>query len=139
MTASDPGILLIEDDYDDATQMARILKKYRIANHVETVADGQEALRLLGSGFAARAELILLDYSLPGMTSMEAAIRMRSLPGLDMVPIILCCGSPEEEHQVKQWAMKRVATMSKPAGFFKLLECIQKLEMHWQVFGSKPA
>jgi hypothetical protein len=27
--------------------------------------------------------------------------------------------------------------MSKPAGFFKLLECIQKLEMRWFVFASK--
>jgi hypothetical protein len=28
--------------------------------------------------------------------------------------------------------------MSKPPGFFKLLECIQKLEMHWFVFGDRP-
>ena len=138
MTMEQPGILHIEADYDDATQMSRILRKYRIANHVETVADGEEALRLLRAGFAARAELVLLGSSLPGMPAMEAVIRIRSLPGMELVPIIVCCGAPEEEQQVKQWGMKRVCSMSKPAGFFKLLECIQKLEMHWQVFGSKP-
>ncbi|HKP94185.1 MAG TPA: response regulator [Fibrobacteria bacterium] len=133
-----PGILLIEDEYDDATLMLRVLRKYRIANHVETVKDGEEALKLLRHGFSAHAELILLDFSQPAMPVMDVVIRLRSLPGLDQVPIIVCCATAEEENQVRRWGMRRVAHMSKPAGFFKLLECIQKLEMHWQVFGSKP-
>lgn len=133
-----PGILLIEDEYDDATLTVRVLKKYRIANHIETVRDGEEAMRLLRTGFSDSAELVLLDYSQPTMPAMEVAIRIRSLPGMDKVPLILCCKTPDEENQVKQWGMRRVACMSKPAGFFKLLECIQKLEMHWHVFGSKP-
>jgi CheY-like chemotaxis protein len=138
MTAEQPGILLIEDDYDDATQMARVLRKYRIANQVETAKDGEEALRLLRNGFSTHLELVLLDYSQPEMPAMEVVIRLRSMPGLDKVPIIVCCGLPDELYQVKQWGIRRVVSMSKPAGFFKLLECIQKLEMHWHVFGSKP-
>jgi CheY-like chemotaxis protein len=170
-----PGILLIEDDYEDAYLMARVLRKYRIANRIEAVREGEEALRLLRNGFPVGAvsaidpahpeaglisalpfragskaahdpaqtlklvpELVLLDCSQPRMPAMEVVIRLRSLPALDQTPVIVCCGSPAEEQSVKQWGMRRVACMSKPAGFFKLLECIQKLEMHWQVFASKP-
>lgn len=133
-----PGILIIEDDYDDAMQLERILRKYRIANHVEQARDCESALKTLRGGFLARAQLCLLDYSLPGMPALEAAVRLRSLPGADQLPIIVCCGSVEEETQAKSWGMRRVACMSKPAGFFKLLECIQRLEMHWQLFGDKP-
>lgn len=134
-----PGILLIADDYDEVTQTERILRKYRIANRVERARDCDEALKLLRNGFASRAQMALLDYSAPGMPALEGIVRLRSLPGLDQMPIIVLCGSPEEERQVREWNMQRVTNMSKPAGFFKLLECIQKLEMHWYVFGSKPA
>jgi CheY-like chemotaxis protein len=138
VNATGPGILLIEGDYDDANQMERVLRKYRIANHVETAADADEALRLLSGGLAARTELILMSHRLTGKPAMEAVIRIRGLPGLEQVPVIVSCATPEEQNQVKQWGIKRVASISKPAGFFKLLEGIQKLEMHWQVFGSKP-
>jgi CheY-like chemotaxis protein len=138
MNAAGPGILLIEGDYDDASQMERVLRKYRIANHVQTVADADEALRLLKGGLAPRTELILMNYRLSGKPAMEAVIRIRGLPGMEQVPIIVSCAAPEEQNQVKQWGIPRVASISKPAGFFKLLEGIQKLEMHWQVFGSKP-
>lgn|GEM_PF-3163827 len=157
-----PGILLIEDDYDDAGLTLRILKKYRIANSVENVRDPEEAFRLLRYGQSAqpgdgsstgaepaggkpramqgqfRPELILIGYGQPRMPSMEIAIRIRSFPEMDQVPLIICCGAPEEETLVKQWGMRRVVSLSKPVGFFKLLECIQKLEMHWHVFDSKP-
>ena len=133
-----PGILIIEDDYDDANQLERVLRKYRIANRAELTRDCESALKLLRGGFSSHAQLCLLDHTLPGMPALEAALRIRSLPGLDQLPIIVCCGTPEEEKQVKSWGMKRLACMSKPAGFFKLLECIQRLEMYWFVFGAKP-
>jgi CheY-like chemotaxis protein len=133
-----PGILLIEDDYDDATLMERVLRKYRIANRVEKARDCEDALKLLRGGFSAHVQLALIDHATPGMPALEAVVRLRSLPGLDQLPIIVCCSTPEEERLVKSWGMKRVTCMSKPAGFFKLLECIQKLEMHWFVFGSRP-
>ncbi|MEO6097517.1 MAG: hypothetical protein ABIW76_18435 [Fibrobacteria bacterium] len=138
MNASGPAILLIEGDYDDASQMERVLRKYRIANLVKTVADADEALRLLSGGLSASTELILMNYRLNGKPAMEAVIRIRGLPGLEQVPVIVSCATPEDQNQVKQWGIARVASISKPAGFFKLLEGIQKLEMHWQVFGSKP-
>lgn len=157
-----PGILLIEDDFDDASLTLRILKKYRIANAVENVRDPEEAFRLLRYGQIAhqedreasetgmapgrpsqiqgkfRPELILIGYAQPRMPAMEIAIRLRGFPEMEQVPLIICCGAPEEENLVKQWGMRRVVSLSKPVGFFKLLECIQKLEMHWHVFGSRP-
>lgn len=134
-----PGILLIADDYDEATQAERVLRKYRISNRVERARDCDEAMKLLKAGFSADLQLALLDHSAPGMPALEAIVRMRGLPGLEEMPVIVFCGNPEEERAVKGWNMKRVAGMSKPVGFFKLLECIQRLEMHWFVFGSKPA
>ena len=59
-----PGILLIEDEDDDTAMMVRILRKYRISNRVETVHDGEEALKLLLKESAAQPPSG--DLALPG-------------------------------------------------------------------------
>ena len=133
-----PAILLIEHNEDDANQMDRILRKYRIANRLAVYPTGDKALSAMEGVSVERVELVLLDCSLTDKPARDVAIRLRGLPGLETVPVIVCCGTPDEEQQVKQWGIPRVISMSKPAGFFKILECIQKLEMHWQVFGAKP-
>jgi CheY-like chemotaxis protein len=133
-----PGILLIETDLDAPGLTERVLRRYRIDNLLEKATDGDSAIALLRKGFADHVQLALLDYSAAGMPALETLVRIRSMPGLDQLPIIVSCGSPEEERMVREWNTRRTASMSKPPGFFKLLECIQKLEMHWFVFGGKP-
>jgi CheY-like chemotaxis protein len=134
-----PGILLIEPEGDAPGLTERVLRKYRIDNLLEKAPDGERAIALLRKGFAERVQLALLDYTAPGMPALETLMRIRGIPGLDQLPIIVSCGSPEEERLVREWNTRRTICMSKPPGFFKLLECIQKLEMHWFVFGSKAA
>jgi CheY-like chemotaxis protein len=129
-----PGILLVEGEDEG---LERVLRKYHIDNLVARVPDRDQAFSLLRSGFAGQVQLLILDYSVCGAQSLEAVLRVRAMPGLDRLPAIVACGSPEEESQVRAWSLSRTAAMSKPAGFFKLLECIQKLEMRWFVFASK--
>lgn len=207
-----PYVLLIEDEFEDEALAQRIIKKYRIANHVDWVKDGEEALKLLqqrlgtgstpgksqgetsqvrarlrsqemGIGGAAplaapesatrpaegspgrpsdagsprsagltnggsqgsevrktsrTPEMVLLDFGQTKTPPLEVVRRMRALPGMANVPVALCCRTPEEERQVKESTLPRISCLSKPIGFFKLLECIQRMDMHWFVFSEKP-
>jgi DNA-binding response OmpR family regulator len=130
-----PGILLIEGE--DEGLIERVLRRYRIDNRLERVPDRDRALSRLRSGFAGVVQLLILDYAVYGEQSVETVLKVRGLPGLERLPVIVACASAEEESQVRNWGVGRIAAMSKPAGFFKLLECIQKLEMHWFVFASR--
>lgn len=206
--AGHPYVLLVEDDFEDEVMALRILKKYHIANHVDMVRDGDEAIRLLrsrletpfsagraqsdtipmparvrglesaGSGLlpvgepapraadqrflesagrpgeagsssaaqpfrngrmAGRApELVILDYGSSRLAALNAIQSMRAIPGMQKVPVAVCCRTAEEERIIRDCALPRVSTLSKPFGFFKLLECIQKMDMHWFVFSEKP-
>lgn len=203
--AGQPYVLLVEDEVEDEALAQRILKKYRIANHVEWFKDGEEALKALRqrlspasspasgrpvaenasllakarshglahghslmpsepdrpteSGARAEAarkpsngipaapegaaagrppEMVLLSYSQPRGQAFEVVGRLRALPGMENVPIALCCRTAEEERQARDCNLPRVASLSKPIGFFKLLECIQRMDMHWLVFAEKP-
>lgn len=201
-----PYVLLVEDETDDEALAQRILKKYRIANHIDWVKDGEDALKLLrerlssgpaegkslgesspvltrsrpmemgssgaslmpsaeaaprsadpgqgrpsdakpgngqGNGVQGRTayrapEMILLDYGQPKSSALDVIRRMRTLPGMDNVPIAVCCRTPEEEKVIREAALPRTSCLSKPIGFFKILECIQKMDMHWFVFSEKP-
>jgi CheY-like chemotaxis protein len=83
-------------------------------------------------------ELILLDYRPFPIPVQEQIRRFRELPGMASVPIACCCRTPLEEKAIRDAALHRVSCLSKPIGFFKLLECIQKMDMHWFVFAEKP-
>jgi CheY-like chemotaxis protein len=206
--AGHPYVLLVEDDFEDEVMALRILKKYHIANHVDMVRDGEEAIRLLkarletpvstgraqsdampmpakvrglepagagllpaadpslrpsdqrfpesagrpgeaGSSTAAQPyrngrmagrapELVILDYGSSRLAALNAIQTMRAIPGMQKVPVAVCCRTAEEERIIRDCALPRVSTLSKPFGFFKLLECIQKMDMHWFVFSEKP-
>lgn len=200
-----PYVLLIENELDDEALAQRILKKYRISNHVDWVTDGEDALKLLRerlsvsgqgpaagwsvaepaqqvtrarslegassgtsllpasdpaqrtrdagtsrpaemrsaqAGYPKRApltpELILLSFDQKRLTALETVARMRALPGMENVPIAILCRTPDQERQVRESPLPRLSSLSKPIGFFKLLECIQRMDMHWFVFSEKP-
>ena len=146
MTPVPPGfpyVLLIEHVAEDEALAQRILKKYRIANHVVSIRDGEEAVRALREWLgpparAAAPQMVLLSYTQPRTPALEIVRQVRTLPGMEKVPIALCCRSPEEERAARESGLARTCPLSKPMGFFKLLECIQKMEMHWLVFAEKP-
>lgn len=144
-----PYVLLVESEPDDESLALRILRKYRIANHVDLARDGEEALKMLrerpavpgagrGAGTARTPELVLLDFSQKKIPALEIVARMRALPGMDNVPVALLCRTPDQERQVRESTLPRLSSLSKPIGFFKLLECILRMDMHWFVFAEKP-
>lgn len=89
-------------------------------------------------GVGAPPQLVLLSATQTRLPALEVVRRMRTLPGMERIPVALCCSSPEEEKAARESGLPRLCPLSKPIGFFKLLECIQKMEMHWLVFAEKP-
>lgn len=141
-----PYVLLVEHVVEDEALAQRVLKKYHIANHVEWIKDGEEALRTMrewlapGSQAGRRGipQLVLLSASQTRLPALEVVRRLRALPGMEGVPVALCCDRPEDEKAARESGLPRLCPLSKPIGFFKLLECIQKMDMHWFVFAEKP-
>ena len=145
-----PYVLLIEHIAEDEALAQRILKKYRIANHVVWIRDGEETVHTLrawmgspkaggpSEGRRAAPQMVLLSFSQPRTPALEIARQIRALPGMGNIPIAFCCRNPEEEKAARESGLARTCPLSKPMGFFKLLECIQKMEMHWLVFAENP-
>jgi DNA-binding response OmpR family regulator len=75
-------ILVAEDDAD----IARLLHRVLGTDYAVTVAtNGLEAIQLATE---KAPQLLLLDIMMPGVDGLDAARRIRELPGLNHVPII---------------------------------------------------
>lgn len=85
-------ILVVDDNLDAATTLARIL---RLSGHeVEIAQDGAAALL---AARRLRPAFIFLDIGLPGMDGFQVAESLKREPGLEGARVICVTGSASEQ------------------------------------------
>ena len=89
---------------------------------VEVCARGDEALRRLQGG--ARFDLLILDFSLPGLDGVELARRARALPRAGWTPIIMFTDG-EVERDARRAGVD--AYLRKPRGVYSLAQTAARL------------
>ena len=114
-----PTILVIED-YSDTRELLSVLL-YRKGYKVVQAASGLEALR---QASRTNPDLILMDFSLPGMDGIEAARRIHDTPSLSRIPIVVVSAylAPEVEAEIR--AAGCLEMFGKPFDCDSLLEAI---------------
>ncbi len=140
------ALLLVEDDANDEALALRVLTKYHIWNEVAVVRNGSDAWEYIsatgkyqGRDPVKTPQVVLLDSTLPGLGAVEVVHRMRALASTRRIPVVLLTSSKDEEDTVRALKLDAIAPISKPFGFFKLLEALQKLGVYWVVLSDPPA
>jgi two-component system sensor histidine kinase/response regulator len=80
-----PDRLLIVDDVPDNVFLARTILEEE-GYEILTAADGPTALHLVAT---EKPDLVLLDVMMPGMDGYEVTQRIRQMPDLPFIPILL--------------------------------------------------
>jgi len=138
-----PEILLALDDDGDEAQAIHILTKYHFANSITSLRSAREALNYFteaGAGIrdpASLPELIILSIGETGVARMGLAIEARK-NSLATVPLIVLAETLQIEQEFRGLNLPRTYMISKPIGFFKLLEAMQKLGMYWTILKAPP-
>ncbi|MCM0081511.1 response regulator [Geomonas sp. Red32] len=99
---SEPCILLVEDNADDAFLASRIVKK--VCNErIVVVRDGEEALDLLAQmeqdGSHTLVRLVLLDLKLPKLSGLDVLKTIRRSPQLRDLPVVVLTSSDNDLDQ----------------------------------------
>jgi two-component system response regulator len=130
-------ILLVEDSDDDAELTIRAIKNNRIANRIELVRDGVEALAYL-EGDRPLPRLILLDLKLPKMNGLEVLRRIRSNPRTRLLPVVVLTSSREEPDIAAAYDLGVNSYIVKPVEFEGFVKAVTDAGLYWLLLNEAP-
>lgn len=139
-------IVLIEDNPHDAELALRALQKSGLANKVQWLQDGVEALDFLfATGAYAhrqvnhRPKVILLDLKLPKVDGLEILRRLKADPGTRSIPVVVMTSSQEEQDIVESYRLGVNSYIVKPVDFDKFAQSVADLGLYWLLLNKVPA
>ena len=93
-------ILLVEDNPGDADLAREALATGKVLNHLNVVADGEEAMAYLRRqgkyAKSTRPDLVLLDLNLPKMDGRQVLAEIKSDEDLKSIPVVILTTSAAE-------------------------------------------
>jgi CheY-like chemotaxis protein len=145
MNASSFPILLVEDSPDDALLIQRAFRKANLANPVQLVRDGEEAVAYL-SGKAPYDDRIrfplpvfmLLDLKLPRRSGLEVLAWLRQESVVKRLPVVVLTSSRESVDVNRAYDLGVNSYLTKPVGFEALLEMVKNVNLYWLVLNEHP-
>jgi CheY-like chemotaxis protein len=146
MNAQPVEILLVEDNTSDEELTTEALRSYYLANNIEIVRDGAEALDYIfhTGAFADRAagdrpKVVLLDLKLPKVDGLEVLRRMKSDPRTRSIPVVMLTSSREECDIVESYRLGVNSYIVKPVDFAQFTEVVRQLGLYWLLLNQPPA
>jgi two-component system response regulator len=140
-----PHILLVEDNPDDEELTRVAFAEAKVANQLEVVRDGQEALDYLFAEGAHAArdaadlpQLVLLDLKLPKLDGLEVLRRLRADPRTQLLPVVILTSSTEEQDLLGGYRNGANSYVRKPVDFGQFVEAVGHLGLYWLVLNRAP-
>ncbi len=138
-------ILVVEDNPQDEMLMLRALRKANVANRIEIVRDGQQALDYLfcEGEFAGRdpkdlPAVVALDIGLPRLSGLEVLERLRAEPRTAVLPVVILTSSDEERDRLKSYQNGANSFVRKPVAFAEFAETVVRLGFYWLATNDPP-
>ena len=145
MTVKTNSVLLVEDNPQDEALTLRSLRKINLANTIDVVRDGQQAIDYLfrQGDFAGRAgpdlpTLMLLDISLPRMNGLRVLEILRADPRTSLLPIVILTSSDEDRDRLKSYENGANGFVRKPLDFAEFAETVAHLGVFWLATNEPP-
>ncbi len=138
-------ILLVEDNPNDAELTLRALKKNNIANNIQVVTDGAEALDyFFATGKYSNRDsniapkLVILDLKLPKVDGLEILRIVKADERTKHIPIVVLTSSKEESDIVASYKLGANSFIVKPVDFTKFIDAVKELGMYWLLLNEPP-
>jgi len=138
-------VLLADDDPNDVLLIQRAFQKTHLANPLQVVNDGEEAVAYLSGQlrYADRQRhplpvLLLLDLKMPRKSGFEVLAWVREQPGLKRLPVVVLSSSNQNPDINRAFDLGANSYLVKPGGLDRLLELVKNLNMYWLILNEKP-
>lgn len=138
------NILLVEDNPRDPELTLTALEEQNLANKVEVVNNGAEALDYLycRGKFSTRAAsnpiVVLLDNKMPKVSGLEVLKVLKADDRLKMIPVVVLTSSRETPDLVELYKHDVSAYVVKPVDFSDFMKAVKQLGVFWAAVNEPP-
>jgi CheY-like chemotaxis protein len=133
-------VLLAEDESDDVLLTQIAFETARLANPLQVVRDGAEAIRYLsGEGeFADREKfplpiLLLLDLKMPRVHGFQVLEWLKTRPELNHMAVAIMTSSDHDPDMKRAYELGADSYLIKPPDANALLALVQRLHAYWMI------
>jgi two-component system, response regulator len=145
MSANAVEILLIEDNPNDVELTLHALKKHNLANRIQVIRDGAEALDFLFCRGAHKTrnpnyppKVILLDLKLPKVDGLEVLRQIRGDERMRSMPVVVMTSSAEERDIADSYKLGINSYVVKPVDFEQFSEAVRQVGCYWLLLNKAP-
>lgn len=124
-------LLLVEDDQVDAMTVKRAFKEIHIANRLEIVSNGSEALSFLRNSENETPCIILLDLNMPKMNGVEFLKIKNQDENIRRIPVIVLTTSEEEQDRANSFDLGIAGYMVKPVDYRSFVDVVKTIDLYW--------
>lgn len=128
-------ILLVEDNPGDVRLTREALKDAKVANNLNVVSDGEQALDYLNRrgrfADATRPDLVLLDLNLPKVDGREVLASIKADSDLRRIPVVVLTTSSAEEDILRSYDLHANCYVTKPVEFDSFLKIVESIDDFW--------
>jgi CheY-like chemotaxis protein len=139
------NVLLVEDNPDHVEIVVRNLKEHRIANRINVVMDGEEALDyLFGRGAYVDRDkypmphVVLLDLRLPKVDGLQVLKVVKSSEELKHIPVVILTTSEAEFDVAKAYEYHANSYLVKPVDYEKFMNLLKDMGFYWLGWNFDP-
>ncbi|MCD4818393.1 MAG: response regulator [Candidatus Cloacimonetes bacterium] len=137
-------ILLAEDDERDIELTFAALREINLANKIDVVRDGEEALDY----FFKRANykdrengnpvVVLLDLKMPKVDGLEVLKQIKESDTLCNIPVVILTSSKMESDLITSYDLGANAFVVKPVEFEDFMKAVKELGSFWAILNEPP-
>jgi len=134
--------LLAEDDDDHADLVMEEMRENRLANTVDRVSNGVEAMAYLRQegeyADCRRPDVVLLDLRMPLKDGQEVLAEIRADADLKTLPVVMLTSSAADADRHQAYHQHCNSYLVKPVDFEKFSQMIKDLNLYWSVWNQLP-
>jgi len=134
--------LLVEDSPSDAALTMEALAAGKIANNLNHVENGVEAMDYLRRkgryAKATRPDLIMLDLNLPKKDGREVLEELKTDFDLKSIPVIVLTTSHADQDILRSYQLNANCYITKPVDFKHFIEVVRSIEQFWLTVVTLP-
>jgi len=133
-------IVLVDDNPMDVDLTLLAFKQTKLANPIQVVRDGEEALAWIPRWEAGEAipVVILLDINMPKVGGLEVLQVLKSHPALRIIPVVMLTTSCVSEDVRTAYQYRANSYIVKPVDFDKFMDVAKQIELYWAVLNQVP-